>query len=258
MSGVISAAAFAADLSWIPRANQIQNGLRNKIKGRPAQTYNRPDRQWVFHDNHVFYFRHFDIAQSVMAEPWVYEIDPKTWQLTRQINARSARWAPDAKAWIFEQGQVIDICQRTLECHVTTFTASSFPEITETPKNTFLVEVKQDLQMNYVDLGNYIRGLNEAGFDTVALQVQYYKKFAMPMFAFTIALISVPFGFLVGNRGAMAGIGVSIGLAIAYLAIGTLFEQMGNVGYLRPDVAAWAPNTLFSLSGLYLILRMRS
>jgi LPS export ABC transporter permease LptG len=258
MSGVISVAAFAADYSWIPLANQKQNALRNEIKGRPAQTYNRPDRQWVFHDNHVFYFRHFDITQNVMVEPWVYEIDPKTWQLTRQINARSARWAPDAKAWIFEQGQVIDMCKRTLECRVANFTATSFPELTETPENTFLKEVKQDLQMNYVELGHYIKDLNDAGFDTLTLQVQYYKKFAVPLFALTIALISVPFGFLVGNRGAMTGVGVSIGLAIAYLGIGTLFEQMGNVGYLRPDVAAWAPNTLFSLSGLYLILRMRS
>jgi LPS export ABC transporter permease LptG/LPS export ABC transporter permease LptF len=258
MSGLISVAAFAADYSWIPYANQVQNGLRNKIKGRPAQTFKRPDRQWVFHNNHVFYFRHFDFEQNVMAEPWVYEIDPKTWQLKRQINAKSARWAPDVNAWIFEQGQVIDICRHTLECQVTTFTATSFPEITETPENTFMKEVKQDLQMNYVELGAYIKDLKDAGFDTLTLQVEYYKKFAMPMFALTMALISVPFGFLVGNRGAMAGAGVSIGLAIAYLGISTLFEQMGNVGYLRPDVAAWAPNTLFSLSGLYLILRMRS
>lgn len=259
MSGVISVAAFAADYSWIPRANQIQNSLRNEIKGRPAQTYNRPDRQWVFHDNHVFYFRHFDFDHNIMAEPWVYEIDPKTWQLTRQINAKSAHWAPDMNAWIFEQGQVIDMCPtRSLECRASTFTATSFPELTETPDNTFSKEVKQDLQMNYVELGQYIKDLHEAGFDTLTLQVQYYKKFAMPLFALTMALISVPFGFLVGNRGAMAGVGVSIGLAIAYLGIGTLFEQMGNVGYLGPEVAAWAPNTLFSLSGLYLILRMRS
>jgi LPS export ABC transporter permease LptG len=258
MSGVISVAAFAADYSWIPRANQIQNSLRNEIKGRPAQTYNRPDRQWVFHDDRVFYFRHFDFDHNIMAEPWVYEIDPKTWQLTRQINAKSAHWSPDVNAWIFEQGQVIDMCPtRSLECRVSTFTATSFPEITETPA-TFAYEVKPDLQMNYVELGQYIKGLHEAGFDTQTDQVQYYKKFAMPLFALTMALISVPFGFLVGNRGAMAGVGVSIGLAIAYLGIGTLFEQMGNVGYLGPEVAAWAPNALFSLSGLYLILRMRS
>jgi len=88
--------------------------------------------------------------------------------------------------------------------------------------------------------------------------VQYYKKFAVPLFALIMALISVPFGFLVGNRGAMAGVGVSLAVAMAYLAIGKLFEQMGNVNYLPPMVAAWAPDAVFSLAGLYMMLRMRS
>jgi lipopolysaccharide export LptBFGC system permease protein LptF len=88
--------------------------------------------------------------------------------------------------------------------------------------------------------------------------VQYYKKFAVPVFALIMALISVPFGFLVGNRGAMAGIGVSIAIAMTYLAVDRLFEQMGNVNYLPAAVAAWTPDALFSLAGLYLLLRMRS
>ena len=73
-----------------------------------------------------------------------------------------------------------------------------------------------------------------------------------------MALLSVPFGFLVGNRGAMAGIGISIAIAMGYLGVGQLFEQMGNVSYLPAVVAAWAPDALFSLGGLYLMLRMRS
>jgi lipopolysaccharide export LptBFGC system permease protein LptF len=56
----------------------------------------------------------------------------------------------------------------------------------------------------------------------------------------------------------MAGIGVSIGIAMAYLGIGQLAEQMGYVNYLPPVVAAWAPDVLFSLGGVYLMLRMRS
>jgi lipopolysaccharide export LptBFGC system permease protein LptF len=112
--------------------------------------------------------------------------------------------------------------------------------------------------MNYVELGNYVKYLSDHGFDTEKLKVQYYKKFAFPVFAFIMALISVPFGFLVGNRGAMAGIGVSIGVAMAYYAIQALFEQMGNVNYLPAQVAAWSPDALFALAGLYLMLRMRS
>jgi lipopolysaccharide export LptBFGC system permease protein LptF len=51
---------------------------------------------------------------------------------------------------------------------------------------------------------------------------------------------------------------VSIAIGVAYLGIGQLFEQVGNVNYLPPVVAAWAPDVLFSLAGLYLMLRMRS
>jgi LPS export ABC transporter permease LptG/LPS export ABC transporter permease LptF len=256
MTCMLSAAAFAADYSWIPRANQIQDSIRNEIKGRPAQTYLRPERKWVIHDYRVFYYRYFDTTENVMVEPWVYEIDPKSFQLTRQISASRARWQPDAKAWIFEQGDAVDI-RGVEESNPNHFTATSFPEITETPGD-FLKEVRLNQQMNYQELASYIKDLRASGFDTVKLQVQYYKKFTVPLFALTIALISVPFGFLVGNRGAMAGVGVSIGLAMTYLGVDKLFEQMGNVGYLPPVMAAWAPDTLFSLAGLYLILRMRS
>ncbi|HTM50721.1 MAG TPA: LptF/LptG family permease, partial [Bryobacteraceae bacterium] len=78
------------------------------------------------------------------------------------------------------------------------------------------------------------------------------------LFALIMAMISAPFAFLVGNRGAMAGIGASIGVAVAYLAIGQLFEKIGNVNYLPATVAAWSPNAIFSLAGMYLLLRMRS
>ncbi len=257
MTAVLSAAAFAADYQWIPNANRIQDSIHNEIKGRPAQTYMNPQRKWVFHENRVFYFRYFDIAENVMVEPWVYEIDPRTFRLTRQINANRARWEPNAKAWVFEQGDSLDICDRVIECRTTHFTVTTFPELTEVPGD-FLKEVRQNQQMNYLELAAYIKELKKSGFDTVRLQVQYYKKFTTPLFALTIALISVPFGFLVGNRGAMAGVGVSIALAITYLGAEQLFVQMGNVGYLPPVVAAWAPDTLFSLAGLYLLLRMRS
>lgn len=257
MTGLLSAAAFAADYSWIPRANQIQDSIHNEIKGRPAQTYLRPERKWVIHDYRVFFFRYFDATENVMVDPWVYEVDPKTWRLTRQISASRARWEPQAKAWVFEQGDALDICDRVVECNANHFTVTSFPEITEVPTD-FLKEVRQNQQMNYQELASYIQDLQQSGFNTVKLQVQYYKKFTTPLFALTIALISIPFGFLVGNRGAMAGVGVSIGLAMTYLGAEKLFEQMGNVGYLPPAMAAWAPDTLFSLAGFYLILRMRS
>jgi LPS export ABC transporter permease LptG/LPS export ABC transporter permease LptF len=256
MSGVLSAALFAADYSWIPQANQIQDAIHNEIKGRPVQTYLHPERKWVIHNSRIFYYRGFDAAEKMMIEPFVFEIDPKTFRLVREITANRARWQSNMKQWVWEQGSVRDI-DGVDEKRLENFTVTSFPEITEVPDD-FLIAVKQNQQMNYDELGTYVKYLQERGFDTVKLQVQYHKKFAVPVFALIMALISVPFGFLVGNRGAMAGIGVSIAIAMAYLGVDRLFEQMGNVNYLPAAVAAWTPDALFFLAGLYLLLRMRS
>ena len=256
VSAVLSVGLFAFDYSWLPRANQIQDAIRNEIKGRPAQTYLHPERKWIIHDYRIFYFKYFDPVEKVMVEPFVFEMDPKTFHVKRQISANRARWQQDIGAWVWEQGAARDLCGVD-ECQLQEFKATTFPELNETPDD-FLKEVKQDKQMNYRELGKYIRDLQQSGFDTVRLRVQYYKKFSVPLFALIMALISVPFGFLVGNRGAMAGVGVSIGVAMAYLGVGQLFEQIGNVNYLPPVVAAWSPDALFSLAGIYLMLRMRS
>ena len=255
MSGVLSAALFAADYSWIPRANRIQDEIHNEIKGRPTQTYLNPTRKWVIHDYRIFYLRGFDTSEMMMIEPWCFEIDPKTFQLTREISANRARWHPNIKQWVWEQGTVRDF--KGVDEKHTDFPIGHFDEIAEGPDD-FLKAAPQNAQMNYEELGVYVKYLQEHGFDTEKLRVQYYKKFAVPAFAFIMALISVPFGFLVGNRGAMAGIGVSIGVAMAYYAIQALFEQMGNVNYLPANIAAWSPDALFALAGMYLMLRMRS
>jgi lipopolysaccharide export LptBFGC system permease protein LptF len=51
---------------------------------------------------------------------------------------------------------------------------------------------------------------------------------------------------------------VSIGIAIAYWGVSTVFEKMGGIGELGPAVAAWSPDAIFAMAGLYLLLRVRS
>ena len=112
--------------------------------------------------------------------------------------------------------------------------------------------------MNFRELEVYIRELSQSGFDTVRLQVQFHKKFSVPLFALIMALLSAPFAFLTGSRGAMAGVGVSFGVAVAYWALGQLFEQVGNVNLLPAALAAWSPDAVFALAGVYLMARMRT
>jgi LPS export ABC transporter permease LptG/LPS export ABC transporter permease LptF len=255
----MSGALFAFDHYVIPDANRTQDAIRNQIKGRPVQTYLRPDRKWIFgQGSRIYYYKYFDPAENVMVDVNVYELDPATFELRRHIAAERVRWEPALSTWIFQNGWRRDFRDN----HEPDFQAfegrtATFPELQE-PPSYFLKEVKQDKQMNFHELAAYIRELQQSGFDTVRLQVQFHKKFAVPLFAVIMALLSIPFAFIAAHRGAMAGIGISFGIAIAYWAVSQLFEQVGNVNQLPAALAAWSPDAVFSLAGLYFLARIRT
>ncbi len=251
----LSGALFAFDYYVVPDANLIQDGIRNEIKGRAVRSFLRPDRQWIYgKGSRIFHYKYFDPAEKVMAGVHVYELDPKAFRLRRHIYAERAQWQPGIGTWIFQNGwsRNVDNVRDYQTWQVTTF-----PELTETPEH-FLPEEKQYKQLNFHQLAEYISELGQIGLDTIRLRVQYQRKFSVPFFPFILAIIAVPFAFWVGNRGAMAAIGASFVIAIAYLAVNQLFEQVGYLNQLPPAVAAWSPNVIFLLAGLYAMTRMRS
>jgi lipopolysaccharide export LptBFGC system permease protein LptF len=104
---VLTGALFVFDHYVVPGANVKQDAVRNEIKGRPVQTYLRPDRKWIRgegSDFRVYYYRYFDAADRVMLGVQVYELDPATFRMKRHISAERARWEPALKTWIFQNG----------------------------------------------------------------------------------------------------------------------------------------------------------
>jgi lipopolysaccharide export LptBFGC system permease protein LptF len=137
------------------------------------------------------------------------------------------------------------------------FPVRFFPEFHE-PPSYFLKEVRQSTQMNVLELRGYLQDLQQSGFDVVPLSVQWHRKFSFPLFALIMALIGLPFAFSMGRRGALTGIALSLGIGIVFWATNSLFEALGNLNELPPVAAAWSPNLLFGLGGLYLFLRVRT
>ncbi len=261
---LMSGALFAFAHYYVPDANRKQDAIRKEIKGKPVQTYLLPDRHWVFdpgtnNDPRVFYFKyHIDGAQKVMWGPQVFELDASNFRIRKHISAEKARWEPTLHTWIFENGwSREDPGGRHEKFDNFSGQAATFKELDERPEY-FLQEVLQDQQMNFQQLAAYIHELQRSGIDTITLQVSFYRKFALPLFALVMALISVPFAFLAGNKGAMAGVGLSFTIAIAYWTIGKVFEQLGDVNLLPAALAAWSPDLIFAMFGLYFFTRMRT
>jgi LPS export ABC transporter permease LptF/LPS export ABC transporter permease LptG len=242
------------DDTYLPYANQQQDALRNQIKGRPAQTYTRPQR-WIFGENSKIYnYDLFDSAQNLFGGLSVVELDPTTFHIKRRIFANRARWSPEQNVWILENGWIRDFEEGAVSKYQQ-FGATTLAELKE-PPTYFNRQVLQAFQMSWDDLRLYIDGLQRAGFDVSALRVQWHKKLAYPVIAPVSMLLAIPFALLVGMRGALGGVALGIGIAIGYWAAAALLEAMGGVGQLPPLLAGWSPDLIFFFFGMYFFFKM--
>jgi LPS export ABC transporter permease LptF/LPS export ABC transporter permease LptG len=255
LAGIIAASMFFFNELYLPDSNKRQERLRNAIKGKPPQTFLRPDRKWIFgkHSN-IYYYEFFDADRNTFGNISAFQFDPKTFEITRRVYAARAHWEDDLRNWVFEQGWSRDIRGSAIQ-DFRTFDVSTFGDLSE-PPSYFKKEVKQSSEMSYAELSQYIDDLQQSGFDVVRLRVQLHRKFAYPLIVFVMAVLAIPFSFSAGRRGALSGVATALGIGIVYWMTSGLFEALGNINQLPPALAAWSPDLLFALIGGYLILKV--
>jgi LPS export ABC transporter permease LptG/LPS export ABC transporter permease LptF len=257
---LISAGLFLFDEVYLPTANRRQEALLSVIKDKPAQTFSRPDQQWISGQTdragepaRIFYYQGFNAETNKFANLTVFEFTPATFTLQRRIFAASARWDPQVNTWVFDNGWQRTFAGDTIASYKP-FTVATFPEIREQP-SYFKKEYIPSQEMSYNELSRYITDLKQSGFDTKRLSVQLNKKIAYPLITLVMAILAIPFSLSMGKKGSLAGIATAIGLAITYWVVSLIFESLGNVNTLPALLAAWTPDLLFALTGTYLLLR---
>ena len=95
---------FVLDQWYLPYANKRVETLRNLIKGKPAQTYLRPDRKWIFGESKkrgegatenrkIYYYEAFDPDRNTFGSISVFELNPHSFQMVKRVYAARAHWA---------------------------------------------------------------------------------------------------------------------------------------------------------------------
>ncbi len=112
--------------------------------------------------------------------------------------------------------------------------------------------------MSIEELGQQISSLRNSGYDITKPLVAYHRKFAQSVSPVVMVLLGLPFAFQVGRRGSLYGIGVALLLVLLYWATFAVFNALGLETLLPPALAAWAPNLLYGLLGIYLLLYLRT
>ena len=138
----------------------------------------------------------------------------------------SARWDASRETWVFQNGWMRDFNGIATD-QFETFEERALPSVRERP-DYFLKRDRHDQQMNLAQLQAYILDLTQSGFDTIRLRVQMHKKLAFPLFAFSMALLAIPFAMQTGRRSSMWPVSFGLGLIVAYYASNAFAEQLGR------------------------------
>ena len=120
---------------------------------------------------------------------------------------------------------------------------------------TDLYMMKEDFEeMNFFELRDHIRGMKEKGSEGVkAYQVEMHTRMSAPAAVLILTLIGAALSSrkLRGGTGMHLGIGITI--AFAYILFMQVSKSFAISGSLSPFLAAWIPNFIFCVLGIYLL-----
>jgi LPS export ABC transporter permease LptG len=255
LSGLVSFCSFYVQENILPLSNKRAEHVWNEIQDLPSRSYRYLDRRWVLSrtKDRIYYYRYFDKNASAFSQISIFEIEPDSWSLQKRIFSEKGhleeRDLALSEAWTWEFAGSRLIRFDKLE----TMILSQVED-----RDYFLKDWEEPDQMSYRELQDYIGQLEEKGFETLKFEVDLNFKLTFPLAGFIMALLGIPFAFMMGKRGTLVGIGLSMVIAMVYWGAIAIFRSLGYVSYLSPFLAAWGPTLIFGAVGLYLISTLKT
>ncbi|HEX4825624.1 MAG TPA: LptF/LptG family permease [Candidatus Polarisedimenticolaceae bacterium] len=241
-----------------PETNRRAQAVKDQIQGRNPRTYGwTPGGRWMFGSGgRLYHYRLFDPANLRFQGLSVYRLDLARARVFEQWFCASAQWNGASwdvtKGWYrsFPEPAVVGEYRRFEEDKITSFDG---PE-TFARKEQTLVASDLPEQTSIADLRQEIEMLAKGGYDTTRLKVDLWQKTSSVVTPLVTVILGLPFAFKVGRRGSMYGVGVGLILAIVFWAVAAISNALGLETILAPFLSAWAPDVLFAVIGIYLLL----
>ncbi len=252
---VASFFSFYLQENVLPYANKKAEETWNKINDVPPRSYGYLDRRWVLskEKDRIYYYNYFDPKDSAFSQLSIYDIDLSSWTFKKRFYSEKG----------YLEGKSLTLVdswyREFLDGKPIKFEKAEERKIAPVEdRSYFLKEWKEPDQMSYGELKTYTEDIEERGFETVKFKVALNYKLSFPLASLIMTLLGIPFAFSMGRKGTLVGIGLSIIIAMVYWGAFALLKNLGDINYLNAFLAAWGPNLIFGLIGLYLIFALRT
>lgn len=251
---LVSLGVFFLQENVLPEAKQQATRTLDVIHGRQPAAEVEFARNWVLGENNRIYFYDFyEKRRRRFSQFNILDMDGE-FRLSQRLSAAAASWQKDG-ALVLRNGFRREF-RGPFPGPMVRFQRLRL-NVPEKPP-FFTEKVRFTGAMNSRDLRDYVRYLEAKRSDPTRFRAQLYNNYAFPFSALVMVFIAIPFSFLMGNRGALFGIGIAVGVSMAYWGTLGIFSSLGTTGAVSPMLAAFAPPAAFSLASLVLFFRIRT
>lgn len=180
-------------------------------------------------------------------------IDLHRGEINRIITAEIARWNQYQKVWYLIQGEINQIESKTGKVTSKLFKLHKLP----LPITLFEIATKERSpdEMNIRQAQEYLNLIKDSGkqTDVAKFAVRIQQKFAFPFICLVFSLIGAALGVRYAQINRSKGFGLCVAIVFIYYLLGFTFGSLGITGMLSPFWAAWMPNLLGVVAGIWLM-----
>jgi len=238
----------------VPSANEKMTvHKRTKIKKLPPINYYfQNNLTYLGKNDYLYWIKTYNGEKKVIQKVTVVKLDKK-YKPVKRIDAKQAVWKDSV--WEFQDG-----FERTftdsLNQSVVEFDKKKFKELKEKPED-FARRVKTLEEMDYAEVKAYVEKQRKTGKDPSKALIELYTKISFPFITFIIIFLGAPLSADTRRKGLTFGFGLSLLISFIYWGGLQVSKAYGIKGNMSPMLAAWLPNIIFAVIGLFLMIRVR-
>ena len=226
-------------------AHRAQTIYKTEIKKKQQQSLFGTKDIWIRGEDSFINIDSFDPKDNTLEGITIFSLN-RDFSLHGLIEVPTARWT--GETWKSESGtEWRFLPDGKMAQQKVTMPAT----ISETPNDLMLLAHDAE-EFTFFDLQKQIADMKSKGMDATAYEVDLQIKLAIPFISPLMILIAIPFAL---RKHAGSGLALSFGVAVligfGYWVLSAFCFSLGHSGALPAAIAAWLPNSIFALIGIY-------
>jgi len=167
--------------------------------------------------------------------------------------AARATYDPNSKTWNLEQVKVVHYDNTGNITDEKMLPSLKIEHWSETPFRLGSANVRAEY-LSFPELREYLHFNSDFPITLLApFRTHLHYRLALPWTCLVVVCIAAPLGIGYSRRGVLASVASAVVLVFSMNFLTHLFLALGEGDRISPLVAAWTPNLIFTVIGLYLL-----